>query len=152
MPGSCTCSFPHPPNCRALLTRPRDLCQQPRQRQTRWALSPQAGLPVAELTVDAAGRPGAARLGKAWPLTSSFLCFTPHGARPRESLEDRDWTSGRPPPASQAINLVSPGLACSQPAALAQADSGKDVKRDPGLLSTVDRDPGKCHLAALCVF
>lgn len=47
--------------------------------------------------------------------------------------------------------LCLPTSPAPAPAALAQADSGKDVKRGPGLLSTVDRDPGKHHLAFLCV-
>lgn len=68
---------PRPP--RALLTSPGDLCQQPRQRQTRWALSPQAGLPVAELTVDAAAQPGSA---PSWQgLASHQLLSTLHASR-----------------------------------------------------------------------
>lgn len=54
---------------------------------------PKGWAPVAVLTVDEA-----AQLGKGWPLTSFFLHFTPHRARLRESLEDRDWTSGWLPP------------------------------------------------------
>ena len=55
----------------------------------------QAGLPGVELTVDEAARLSWA--GKGWPppFPRVFLGFTPGRARLGESLEERDWTSGR---------------------------------------------------------
>lgn len=66
--------------------------------------------------------PGLARVGFS---TTFFLHFTPRRARPRESLGDRAWASGRLLPASGAINLrARPPTA----ATLAPTDSEKDMK------------------------
>lgn len=56
------------------------------------------------------GSPGPAGLARVGLSTAFVLHFTPHGARLRESQEDRDGASGRPFPAWRAINLVSPRL------------------------------------------
>ena len=59
---------------------------------------PQAGLPVAGLCVGTdggAGSPGPAGLARVGLPSTFFLHFTPHRARLRESLGDRDGASGR---------------------------------------------------------
>lgn len=136
-----TPALPPPAPCSFL--QPRGPLPAAPTKQTRWALSPQARLPVAELTVDAAVQPGWLGPGLARVGLSPAPFYTSRLTEPGRGSHWRIVTGrvgGCPLPRKPLI-LCLPASRAPAPAALAQADSGKDMKRGPGLLSTVNRDP-----------
>lgn len=149
-PAPATCS-PSSPAVR-FSPSPRVPLPAARQRQTQVGLSPQAGLPVVALTVHeqpSQALPRLARVGLSpAPFYTSRLTEPGRGSH-RRIVTGR--VGGCPLPRKPLI-LCLPASCAPTPAALAQTDSGKDMKRGAGLLSMADHDPGKYHLAFLCVF
>lgn len=98
--------------CGAQLSMPGWVIPPPQQMlgQTLVPVCPQAGLPGVELTVDEAAQLSWAGKELASPPPRVFLSFTPGRARLGESLEKRDWTSGRLPLPRKPLILCLLGL------------------------------------------
>lgn len=128
-PAPATCS-PSSPAVR-FSPSPRVPLPAARQRQTQVGLSPQAGLPVVALTVHEQPSQALPRLARVGLSPAPF--YTSRLTEPGRGSHRRIVTGrvGGCPPASEAINLVSPGLLCSHPSRPGTDGLGKGHEKGP---------------------